>query len=167
MRTAKVPVVGGGRRNLQIFCQSLQFICIFLHYLYREKCRKFPQMLCVCACSVQSCPTLSDPMDWSLPCSSIPEISQARILKWVAISSSRRSFWLRDRTLISCVQQEAGGFFTSSATWEALPPTPHLRPDASDSLKNRDASFFESSPPAVEAQSLNTVLSGESQRCQY
>ena len=40
----------------------------------------------------------------------------------------------------SCVQQEASGFFTSSATWEApTPPNPH--PDASDSLKNRDASF--------------------------
>ena len=33
----------------------------------------------------QSCPTLSDPMDYSLPGSSVHEIFQARVLKWVAI----------------------------------------------------------------------------------
>ena len=36
----------------------------------------------------QSCLTLSDPMDWSLPGSSVPAILQARILEWVAISFS-------------------------------------------------------------------------------
>ena len=36
----------------------------------------------------QSCPTLSDPMDHSLPGSSIPGILQARTLEWVAISFS-------------------------------------------------------------------------------
>ena len=35
------------------------------------------------------CPALCYPMDWSLPGSSIHGISQARILEWVAISSSR------------------------------------------------------------------------------
>ena len=39
----------------------------------------------------QSCLTLSDPMDCSLPCSSAHGIFQARILEWVAISFSRRS----------------------------------------------------------------------------
>ena len=39
----------------------------------------------------QSCPTLFDPMDCSLPGSSIHGIFQARILAWVAISSSRGS----------------------------------------------------------------------------
>ena len=38
--------------------------------------------------STQSCPTLCDPMDCSPPGSSIHEISQARILEWVAISFS-------------------------------------------------------------------------------
>ena len=37
----------------------------------------------------QSCPTLSDPMDCSLPGSSVHGIFQATILEWVAISSSR------------------------------------------------------------------------------
>ena len=47
--------------------------------------------LCVCAKSLQSCPTLCDPMDYSLPGSSVHWILQARILEWVAISFSRGS----------------------------------------------------------------------------
>jgi len=39
----------------------------------------------------QLCPTLCDPMDCSLPGSSVCGIFQARILEWVAISFSRRS----------------------------------------------------------------------------
>ena len=38
--------------------------------------------------SLQSCPTVCDPTDGSPPGSHIPEIVQARTLKWVAISSS-------------------------------------------------------------------------------
>ena len=43
----------------------------------------------VCAKSLQLCPTFCDPMDYSLPGSSVHEILQARILEWVTISSSR------------------------------------------------------------------------------
>ena len=49
--------------------------------------------LVVCAKSLQSCLTLCDPMDYSPPGSAVNGISQARILEWVAISSSR-SVWL-------------------------------------------------------------------------
>ena len=38
--------------------------------------------------SLQSCPTLCDPVDGSLPVSSVPGILQARTLEWVAISFS-------------------------------------------------------------------------------
>ena len=38
--------------------------------------------------SLQSCPTLCDPIDGSLPGSAIPGILQARTLEWVAISFS-------------------------------------------------------------------------------
>ena len=38
--------------------------------------------------SLQSCPTLCDPIDGSPPGSPIPEILQAKILEWVAISFS-------------------------------------------------------------------------------
>ena len=41
----------------------------------------------------QSCPTLSDPMDCSLPVSSIHGIFQARVLEWVAIAFSCCSLW--------------------------------------------------------------------------
>ena len=37
---------------------------------------------------LQSCPTLRDPMDWSIPASSIYGIFQARVLEWVAIAFS-------------------------------------------------------------------------------
>ena len=40
----------------------------------------------------QSCPTLHDPMDCSLPGSSIHGIFQARVLEWVAIAFSERIF---------------------------------------------------------------------------
>ena len=36
----------------------------------------------------QSCPTLSDPMDWGLPGSSVHGIFQARVLEWGAIAFS-------------------------------------------------------------------------------
>jgi len=38
--------------------------------------------------SLQSCPSLCDPIDGSPPGSPIPEILQARTLEWVAISFS-------------------------------------------------------------------------------
>ena len=45
---------------------------------------------CVHAKSLQSCPTLCDPMDYSLPGSSV-WILQGRILEWVAMPSSMGS----------------------------------------------------------------------------
>ena len=49
----------------------------------------------------QSCPTPCDPMDSTLPGSSVHGILQARILEWVAISFSRGSSRPRDRTPVS------------------------------------------------------------------
>ena len=70
----------------------------------------------------QSCPTLCDPMDCSLPGSSIHGIFQARVLEWAAISFSRRSSQPRDQTQISCI---AGRRFTIWATREA-PTLPNI-----------------------------------------
>ena len=47
--------------------------------------------------------TLCNPMDCSLPGSSVHGIFQARILEWVAISFSRGSSWSRDQAWVSCV----------------------------------------------------------------
>ena len=49
------------------------------------------QDTCMRAESLQLCPTLRDPVDCSLPGFSVHGISQARILEWVAMSSSRGS----------------------------------------------------------------------------
>ena len=57
----------------------------------------------VCA---QSCPTLCDPMDCSLPGSSDRGIFQARILEWIAVSFCRGSSQPRDQTCISCIGRQ-------------------------------------------------------------
>ena len=41
--------------------------------------------------AAQSCLTLCDPMDCSLPGSSVVGILQARILEWIAMHSSQRA----------------------------------------------------------------------------
>ena len=63
--------------------------------------------------ATQSCPTLHDPMDYSLPGSSVHGILQARILEWVAIPFSKGLSQPRDQTLISCI---VGRFLTIWAT---------------------------------------------------
>ena len=63
----------------------------------------------------QSCPTLGDPVDYSLPCSSVLGILQAGILEWVALSFSRGPSQPRDRTGVSCIP---GRFSTNWATRE-------------------------------------------------
>ena len=76
---------------------------------------------CVCMCSVvQSCPTLCGPMDCSLSGSFVHGIFQARILEWIAISSSRKSSQLRDETLVSCISCIDRQILYHWATWEAL-----------------------------------------------
>ena len=47
-----------------------------------------PTLAAAAAKSLQSCPTLCDPIDGSSPGSPIPGILQARTLEWVAISFS-------------------------------------------------------------------------------
>ena len=62
---------------------------------------------------LQSCPTLCDPMDCSPLGSSLHGILQARILEWVAMPSSVRSFWPSDWNCVSCISCTAGRFFTA------------------------------------------------------
>ena len=64
----------------------------------------------------KSCLTLCDPMDCSLPGSSICRILQAGILEWVAISCSRGSSQPRSQTRVSNI---AGRFFTNWAMTKA------------------------------------------------
>ena len=62
-----------------------------------------------CVVVPQSCPTLWNPLDCSLPGSSVHRILQARILNWVAILFSRGSSWPRGRT---CTSYISGRYFT-------------------------------------------------------
>ena len=66
----------------------------------------------------QSCPALCDPMDCSPRGSAVHGILQPRILEWVAIPSFRGASQPGDQTPVSYVSALAGGFFTTSATWE-------------------------------------------------
>ena len=89
----------------------------FLMYLDQRKAEEVQKekntdrysTCCAVLCLVaQSCPTLCNPMDCSLPGSSIHGILQARILEWVAMNSSRRSFQPKGQTQVSRI---AGQFF--------------------------------------------------------
>ena len=57
--------------------------------------------LCMCAKSLQLCPTLCDSMDCSPPGSSVHGILQAGMLEWIAISFSVKSSQRRDQTHVS------------------------------------------------------------------
>ena len=76
-----------------------------------------PKQRPLSAKTLQSCPTLCDPIDCSLPGSSAHGILQARILEWVAMSSYRGH--LPDPGIDPGSPALAGKFFTTSATWEA------------------------------------------------
>ena len=54
-----------------------------------------------------------DPMDCGLTSSSVHGILQARILKWVAMPSSRGSSQPRDQTHVSCISCTSDRFFTT------------------------------------------------------
>ena len=89
----------------------------------------------------QSCSTLCNPMDYSLPGSSGHGIFQARVLEWVAISFSRGSSWPRDRTRVSFI---AGRRFAIWATreapkgiWKERPLAVPLLPQCCDSDSNQ------------------------------
>ena len=74
---------------------------------------------CLCAKLLHSCPTLCNPVDCSLPGSSVHGIVQARILEWVAMPSSRGSSQLKDRIRVSCIFCIDRQILYHWATWEA------------------------------------------------
>ena len=90
-----------------------------LKWAYLSEC----MYMCVCVLSQSLCLTLCDPMDCSLPDSSVHGIPQAKILKWVAISFSRGSSWPRDPTHICCAL--CIGRLYHWVTWEACYLTTH------------------------------------------
>ena len=87
---------------------------------------------------LQSCPTLSDPIDGSPPGSPVPGILQARTLEWVAISFSNAWKWKVKVKLLSCVRLLATPWtaahqappsmgFSRREYWSGVPlPSPNL-----------------------------------------
>ena len=58
--------------------------------------------------SLQSCPTLCDPIDGGPPGSAVPGILQARTLEWVAISFSNAWKWKWSRSVVSYFSRPHG-----------------------------------------------------------
>ena len=70
--------------------------------------------------SQHQCPTPCDPRDYNLPGSSVHGIFQARILEWVAISSSRGSFQHRNGIQVSCIFFIGSGFFNTESPGKSI-----------------------------------------------
>ena len=100
---------------LQIFCSSYSDYLLLLKlikHIFTSGLRPLLFSLSLpIVKAAQSCPTLCDPMDYT-----VHGILQVRILEWLAFPFSRGSSQPRDRTQASCI---AGRFFTSWATTEA------------------------------------------------
>ena len=102
--------VGKNSTNGLTWCR----IATNLHFLINT-------CVCACACPVtESCLTLCNPMDCSLPGSSVHGILQERILEWVAISYSRGSSWPKDQTHIFCISCIDRWILYHYAPWEVL-----------------------------------------------
>ena len=55
----------------------------------------------------QSCLTLCNSVDCSLPGSSVHGVLQARLLEWVALSYSRGSSQPKDQSWVSCIEADS------------------------------------------------------------
>ena len=78
-----------GERNLEVI-QYYPFTWVIIYYISMDI---FILIYMLCSAKLlQSCPTLSDPMDCSSPGSFVHGVLQARILEWVAMPSSREIF---------------------------------------------------------------------------
>ena len=113
--------------DISFSTMSSRFICTALNILF--KC-----CMC-CANSLQLCLTLCDPVDCSLPGSSVRGILQAGILEWVAIPFSKGSSQPRDRIQVSWTAVE---LFIVWATREAHVRAGFLKQDINISNKKEN-----------------------------
>ena len=109
--------------------------CTWLATRSRKKIGALPQLwfhLHSAAKSLQSCPTLCDPIDGSPPGSPVPGILQARTLEWVAISFSNARKWKVKVKSLSCAwlfetpwtaayQAPPSMGFSSQEYWSGVP----------------------------------------------
>ena len=76
----------------------LEFLLLTEYFIFNDMFESPVQDAAAAAKLLQSCQTLCNPKDGCPPGSSIPEILQARILDWVAISFST----IQDDTMLIC-----------------------------------------------------------------
>ena len=109
-----------------MYCLTLSTIIGFL-----------PITAAAAAKSLQSCPTLSDPIDGSPPGSPVPGILQARTLEWVAISffhawkwkvkvKSLSRVWLLSTPWTAAYQAPPSMGFSRQEHWSGVPLPPLL-----------------------------------------
>ena len=113
------------------------FLCFSLYHYFLVY---FVAFAAAAAESLQSCPTLCDPIDSSPPGSPIPGILQARTLEWVAISFSNAWKWKVKVKSLSHVwlcatpwtvahQAPPSMGFSRQAYWSGVPlPSPYHTP---------------------------------------
>ena len=115
---------------------SDQIFLIFRYFKWGSCLKSLQFSRWYAAKSLQSCPTLCDPIDGSPPGSPVPGILQAKTLEWVAISFSNAWKWKVKVKSLSCVRPLATpwtaahqappslGFFRQEY-WSGLPlPSP-------------------------------------------
>ena len=96
-----------------------QLMCLAAYSFFSCTPASFHKFIAPAAAkSLQSCPTLCDPIDGSPPGSPIPGILQARTLEWVAISFSSAWKWKVKVKSLSCVRLLATPW---TAALQALP----------------------------------------------
>ena len=96
---------------------SQNFITKFQLKLYTTMFSSGGRLPALC-CAVLSCFSrvrLCNPIDLSMPASSVHRILQARILEWVAMPFSRGSSQTRDRTCVSCISCLVDEFFNAES----------------------------------------------------
>ena len=100
LKTLRLPISEGLLKGLN---KTWYLIKHLSEGLLPIKGSEFGIKTAAAAKSLQSCPTLCDPIDGSPPGSSVPGILQARILGWVAISFSNAWKWKVKVKSLSCV----------------------------------------------------------------
>ena len=105
--------------NAKLFCIILfKSNGIFYKIVFNRK-EGYAAAAAAAAKSLQSCPTLCDPIDGSPPGSPVPGILQARTLEWVAISFSNTRKWKVKVKSLSSVRLVTTPW---TAAYQAPPP---------------------------------------------
>ena len=102
---------------ISIFWQTVETI----HWRWQSMMIEWVLSLVSCVRAhafIQSCPTLCNSMDCSLPGNSVHSISQARMLEWLAISYSRGSSHSEIEPASLMSSALVGGVFITNATWK-------------------------------------------------